>query len=353
MLIYIYILASALRASVVSFVRAGGLVRLFAIDGIATTVMTVVFNVLFLFYFRLGVWGYLLSIILADALSALSLIFILKLYRFFRIKGLRHSTMHGMLKYCAPLMPTAVFWWVVNLSDRYFVTYMVGLDINGLYNAAYKIPMMITLVSAIFIQAWQISAFGEYKKSDGGRFFSTVFRSYYTLVFLAASGIILMIKPITIVLVSEEFYLSWRYVPFLVLGVSFSCLVTFLGTIYNAVKKNAMVTLTTFIGAAANIVLNILLIPTYGANGAAFATFASFFMVFLIRAVHSKKYVKLDLHYTRIMITVALLIVQCWLALSEVKLWVLWECVILLLIALCNLGNLISILRQGKKLRLG
>ena len=47
-LIYIYVLAAALQGVSVQFVRAMGLVRLFAFNGILNTLSTVFFNVLFL-----------------------------------------------------------------------------------------------------------------------------------------------------------------------------------------------------------------------------------------------------------------------------------------------------------------
>ncbi len=345
-LIYAYVLTSALRSVVTHFIRSGGLVRIFALDGIFTTVLTITLKVVFIAGAKMGVVGDGLATVIADGCSALLLIVILRLYRFFQPGNLKRSAAREMLAYSIPLVPTAIFWWITNLSDRYFVTYMVGLDVNGLYNVAYKIPMMITLVSAIFIQAWQISAFGENNEEEGARFFSTVFRSYYTLVFCAASGILLLIRPITQILVAKEFFESWRFAPFLLLAVSFSCLVTFLGTIYNTAKKNMMVTLTTFVGAILNILLNWLLIPKYGANGAAFATFVSFLVVFLIRAVDSRRYISIAIQPLRIALNLILLLIQSWVALNEPANWVWWEIGILILIIGCNFGNLMFLLRM-------
>ncbi len=347
-LIYAYVFASAVRTSVVAFVRASGLVRLFALDGVFTTVITIVLKVTFVAGLKMGVPGDGLATVAGDLCSAAFLILALRLYRFFSLKGLRRSVTREMLRYCAPLMPTAIFWWVTNVSDHYFITYLLGKDINGLYSVASIIPRAITLVSAIFIQAWQLSAFNEYKGREGARFFSTVFRSYYTLIFMAASGIILLAQPVIRLLAAKNYFEAWRYVPFLVLAVSFSCLVTFLGTVYNAAKRNAMVTVTTFAGAAVNFALNWLLIPDYGANGAAFATFASYLLVFIVRAVHSRRYTPIAMQPPRIFLNLALLLAQTWVALTAPERWILWECLILLAIVACNFGNLLFLLRQTR-----
>ena len=43
-----------------------------------------------------------------------------------------------MLTYCVPLIPTAVFWWIMGVSDRYLVKWFVESDANGIYAVAYK-----------------------------------------------------------------------------------------------------------------------------------------------------------------------------------------------------------------------
>lgn len=349
-LVYIYVLTSALRTMITQFVRASGFVKLFALDGMFTTAATVAFNLVFLLGFNMGITGYVLAVICADGLSALCLFFMLRLYRFLRVRGINKETWRDMLHYALPMIPSAVFWWVTNLSDRYFVTYLCGEHINGLYTIAYRIPTMITLVSAVFTQAWQLSAFSEYKSAEGERFYSTVFRSYYTFVFLAASGIILLIKPLMTILLDPGYFESWVYVPFLVLAVSFSCLVTFLGAVYNAAKKNVMVSVTTFLGAAVNIGLNALLIPVYGAQGAAVATFISFLLVFVIRAVDTRRYIRIKMQPWRILFSLVLLLGQAFFALNMPPLWVLWEALIFAALVVSNFGYIMLMLRRLPKL---
>lgn len=342
-LVRLYILASAARTVTTHFVRAGGLVRIFALDGLLTTVLTFLLIYVFLFKLKLGARGYMLATICADAFSALFMTVFLRLYRFFKLKGLRWDMAKEMLRYSIPLVPTAVFWWVINLSDTYFVKIMVGSEENGLYTAAGTIPAIIIVVSQIFTQAWQISAFSEQSRREAERFYTNVFRSYYAFIFLAASGIILLVRPITTVLVDETYFDSWQYVTVLVLATSFSCLVTFLGTIYNVVKKNAMVTITTAVGAAMNLILNAVMIPKFGPIGAAFATFISYFAVFLIRAVDTRRYIKIAMQPVRMAASLGILLAQIGISLSQPKLGVLWQVLLFLTLIFVNLGYILFI----------
>ena len=44
---------------------------------------------------------------------------------------------------------------ILELSDRYILRYLSGIDIVGLYNAGYKLGMLMMLVVMGFNMAWQ------------------------------------------------------------------------------------------------------------------------------------------------------------------------------------------------------
>lgn len=105
-LIYIYVLAAALQGVSAQFVRAMGLVRLFAFNGILNTLSTVFFNVLFLVVMKWGMYGYILSVVLSNVVSMVFLWIAARLYRYMRWwEGIRRETVREMIIYSLPLMP--------------------------------------------------------------------------------------------------------------------------------------------------------------------------------------------------------------------------------------------------------
>ena len=68
-LLYVYCYFSCFRQIASNFVRAKGYVKLFAADGILSTLVIVICNVIFLVALDMGVTGYVLSIIISDAPS--------------------------------------------------------------------------------------------------------------------------------------------------------------------------------------------------------------------------------------------------------------------------------------------
>ena len=75
LLLYILVLTSAIRTLCSQFVRAREQVKLFAIDGIVTTMTLFIFNLIFISHLGLGVHGFLISVILSDIISIIFLVF--------------------------------------------------------------------------------------------------------------------------------------------------------------------------------------------------------------------------------------------------------------------------------------
>ena len=82
-------------------------------------------------------------------------------------------------------------------------------------------------------------------------------------------------------------------------------------------KKSMLSFYTAMTGAILNIILNLILIPSpLGANGAAIATFASYFVVFIIRAVNTRKYIKFKMNFPVLACNTAVIIAQTFILLS-------------------------------------
>lgn len=335
---------SAMRSLCHQFVRARGMVRLYAVNGILSTALTILFNVLYLVVFRWGVVGYVLAIITADFLSTCFLFFCADLHKFLRFRGIDFGVSKAMLRYALPLIPNTIFWWIINLSNRFMIAAFLGQSANGLYVAAYKIPNVIILLAGIFSDAWQMSAFTEVQGRN--KFFTKVFSTYSSLLFMAASGVILFCRLIIRILVSDAYYECWKYVPILVVTTTFTCMVDFLGSIYMTEKKSLHSMVTTAIGAGANIFLNLQLIPVYGVNGAAMASLGSYFLVFFIRVLDTRRYVRIRFRWLQLCVNFVLVLAQCYIMIQELPLWILWCSLITVAMLLLNMKELVESARK-------
>ncbi len=306
-LIVLYVIASNIHSVCSQYICAIGKSNLFAFQGILNTAITVILNIIFLAGIGLGVEGYILSIILADFLSAVFVFFVSKLYRSIKPKKINRTVIKALLKFCLPLVPSTVFWWITGVSDRYMVSAICSPEENGLYAVAYKIPTLLTYVVIIFNDAWKISAVSDADDMEqNAKFYSSTYKLYQAIMFIGGGFICILSWVFARILFAEGFRSAWVFVPILTVATVFSSLDTFLGSAYFTVRKTGMSLITSFIGAAINIALNFALIKPYGAMGASVATLASYFLVYVIRASTMNKFIPFKTYPIRVLINTAL-----------------------------------------------
>ena len=355
-LIACYTAASSLHTLVSLYIRTKDHFKFYAVQGVINTLLVILFNLLFLLVFDMGVVGYVLSVAVADFAVFLLVFVYERLWRdLVPPRSISKKLWGDMLKYSVPLIPNTVFWWIISVSDRYMVSYFVGDGANGIYTAAYKIPTLITLLCQVFSQAWTYSSVLENDKKERSDFFGRVFTFYLAILFVGASGIILFSKMFTGVLYHESYYESWRYIPVLTLATVFSSLVTFMGSVYTVSKKSLPAMLTVTAGAITNVALNFLLIPKtlggvslpgLGAMGAAIATFISYVVVFGARAATAKRHVPFDMHLPLLFANTLLVGAQAVIMIGEVPLWWLYETLLLGAVLFLNGKALLPYLKK-------
>lgn len=350
LLLFVYCFFSSFKQLAASFVRARGLVKLFAIDGIFSTLIIVVSNLILLLKFDLGVTGYVCSIIISDALSLLGLVIISELYKFFDIKSLDKTLFKAIVKYSLPLVPTYILWWITSASDRYFVIAMVNSAENGIYSAAHKIPTLLLLVTTLFYQAWQMSAIENKDDSDLSGYYKQVYGAYSSLLFIAAAGLIMIAKPFTYILVDNDpeknFVFGYHYTPILIIAMIFQCLCQFLSSIYNVRKKSVNSMVTSIVAAVVNIVLDILLIPRLGAYGAGIATMTAYFACFMVRVFDTRSYVKFDISWFRMIVNMIVVGYMAIVAITEPKAEYVQLIVLFIAVAVFNFDAVLSTLKN-------
>ena len=333
-LLLIYVCTSSFRALCSQFVRARGMVKLFSLDGILATLTLLIFNLVFISNFHWGVKGFMLSVILSDLCSALFLFAVAKLHQFLSIKSYNKRLATSMMKFAVPLIPTVVMWVITGFSDRLFIRYMhstrveLGESAAGIYGYATKVPNLISMVSTIFFQAWNMSAITENDSADRSRFYEKVYGAYEALLFIASAFLIAGVQIITPIFVSTarfgEYGTVYKYTPVLVVAVLFMCLDQFLSSIYTATKHTKNSFWTSFAASMANIVLNFFLIPEWGIQGASIATFLSYYLCFWARIIDARYYVPFRFDAVKSCINTTILLAMCWVVIVKPAAYPLW-----------------------------
>ena len=326
------------------FSRGIGAVKNYSISGVINTFCIVTLNIIFLVVVKAGLIGYILSTIIAEIISIIYLLSCknVRSNLSVRKKHYEKKLAKSMLKYSIPLVPNSISWWISNSSDKYILTIFHGLANNGVYSVSYKVPSILSLIINIFSSAWIISAVDDFGSEESRKFYSDVYNKYISISLIGISLLIFLNKLLATVLFSSKFYGAWMYQPVLIIGVAFHGLAGFLGSIYTSSKNTKMILISTVIGAILNIILNLSLIPKHGAMGAAIATTISYVVVWLIRAINSRKIMKLTVNYSRILISFIIIIVQLCFEYNTKSIVSMKSFVALIIVVLLNFKTILS-----------
>ena len=308
MLIFLYFFASVFYQYTVPAAKGMEKVLDISIAGTLATVCTVVLNVMLLLKLKAGLRGFYVSYIFGQLTPATYLV--LKTGICKRLKIVTDKKLNNdMVKYAAPMITNSLGWWVNNISDRYVVTAICGVAINGIYSVSYKIPTILTTIQQIFIQAWQISAIKESDKKDAATFYGHMIVILNCVTVIGCIMLIWTTKIIAHFLYAKDFFDAWRYVPFLLLSSVINSASGILGPILNADKNSLAMGRSAVVGAATNILLNIVLVRQMGAQGAAIATAISSYVIYRCRLIAVGDRIKIERYY-QLPITWILLAVQ-------------------------------------------
>lgn len=282
---------TAIEASFSNIAKGKGKTKVFAAKGILYTLVFCVSNILLLSVFNLRLRGLFISYILAYSVSCVYMFVFAGIYKTNFNRHYDKKLFRDMQKYSVPFIPAAISWWINSSSDTYMLLWMVGPGAIGLYAAAQKVSTMITAVTSIFMQAWQLSAMQNYKDDDFDDYFTQMFRFITIILLLGACVVFVINKLIATCLFKNEFYEAWKFVPMLTMAAVFSTINGFLASAFTSFKKTNILFISTCISAVINIIMNVALISICGILGAAIATAFSFFVMVVIRLITIKNVV--------------------------------------------------------------
>lgn len=283
LLLLLYVLMANLHSVFGAMAQAMGKVRLYAGSGILCTALVVAL----VLFGALGLWQY------------------------FQPAAVGRGLVKQMFRYCLPLIPATVCSWIINISDRYFISFLIGPDVSGLYAVGNKVASILLILSGIFTSAWQLSIVSERSKAEQERFFSNVFSVYEAGALVGASLLMAASRLVMRFLAAPDYFSAWHYAPVLILGTAMACLGSFFASVYVAEKRSSATLVTTLAGAGVNLAGNALLIPLYGAMGAAVATLLSYLVILIARAVHSRSLLRVAWKVPRFVLAMGILLLQC------------------------------------------
>lgn len=271
-----------------NYLRAINKNTIYATMNLIQTVLLIIFAIMMLQYLELGLPGYFYANVGAYVVV---LIVVMPLVLFHKknvekqtaLFAVDYDYLKQLVKKSFPLIPNALMWWGINSADKIFIVLILGTSASGLFAAANKLPMFITMLSTVFFQAWQVSAIEEVQSNKKEEFYTTVFRAFLFLMSLGVLMMYLFMEPIGKILFADAFTQAIDYIPFLVLAAYFSNLASLLGANCIAEGETKFVFHSSILCAIVNLVLSPLFIKSMGLHGAGISASISFLFLAYLR----------------------------------------------------------------------
>lgn len=160
--------------------------------------------------------------------------------------------------------------------DKVMISVMIGESETGLYNSAYRLMSATGIISGSFASAIYPTLSRLYTSDNNdetyGRMLDTGVKYMLAISIPLGAGTVITADEILITLFGSSYYKSILVLQILIwaqVGIFLSRVLT---TVVKTINKQHYNALNAGIAAVVNIILNFLLIPAFGINGAALAT---------------------------------------------------------------------------------
>lgn len=197
-----------------------------------------------------------------------------------------------------PFVFSTIAVWTLSMSDRLILNYFRGAAEVGIYSLAYNFALLFNIILHIpfglFWTPFFLSFAAEKPAEDTRPLFEKVVKYMFIpggMLYLAISlGAGDVLRIFTSLFSAQEGYLAaTKLVPLLTLGLFFHFLHgLFAGPLF-VVKRPEFVARASVIAAAANLGLNFLLIPRFGALGAALTTAFAYALFMVLVCLWSQR----------------------------------------------------------------
>jgi len=255
--------------------------------------LSVALNVVFVAVLRLNYRGIVFSSLLSTVVISVAFCYILR--REFE-GGFDSDLARSMIRYGLPIAVGNMGAFVLSLSDRLFLKAYATSGELGLYSFGYKFGDLVRgLVIVPFFMAWNPIRWQVYQMENGKSIFARFNRMFLVVLpamaLFVVAGAIVLGKALTM---NEEYVAGFRITIIIAISHVMYGLYYFnsMGMLFE--NKTKVIMYIILSSAAANLVLNQLLIPPYGMLGASIATAASYLLMLLLGRHFGQRYYPIE-----------------------------------------------------------
>lgn len=245
----------------------------YCISTFAQFLLALVLNIVFVVVLRMGVQGILLGNLLSNA-AVVPLAFWLA--RQSSTVGFKLSMAKPLLQFGVQLVPTFFAAFVIDQSDRWFVTHLISIEEAGVYYIGYQVGMVLQLAIVWPFQlAWPAFAFRISNEAGHRKTFAKMLSYLIAGMAWIILGLSLASRAGLELLVTDKLSSAYPVIPLIALAYAMNGIQHCAAPAMHIHGKTRYLSYLTALAAALNLLLNTFWVPRWGIMGAAYATICS------------------------------------------------------------------------------
>ncbi len=190
---------------------------------------------------------------------------------------LRFDIAWKLLTFGVPNVINLLSGWVLQLSDRYLLGHLGSLSQTASYAVAYSLGgIASSIIIAPFSLAWWSVIYSIAKKDGAPRAFQLIFRWFSIVLLFATFGLSLFGISVLDIFFPPAYHSAAPVIPIIALSTMFSGTYLIVSLGLSLQRKTWLAAIFFTCSALLNVGINIILIPPYGAMGAAMATLVAY-----------------------------------------------------------------------------
>lgn len=279
--------------------RAANRANAYAILSVASAILATVFSVFFVVVTKWGAYGVLAGVVLGNAL--LVPFAIRNAYSEGSLSPRSYSgdIARQFASYGVPMIPAAVSSWILILSDRYIIGLSQSAEQVGLYGVAYglgdKIMNLITLPLLIAIGPVMVRTFEKHDQKLAEQVQTQLTRYYAMVTVPMVAGLAVIAQPFVKIFTGPDFHEAYKVLPIVAAGVLLYGMTQIAGNGLAMHKKTLITMQNVMMAAAFQVAANLLLIPRFGYQAAAWNTLLSYLFLLTLAWWRSRPYMEWQL----------------------------------------------------------
>lgn len=254
---------------------------------------------------------YVIALPLAAMISGivLEIVFGILNRKWFVVRKFDFGILKQLLVIAVPLLPNFLIYWVFNCCDKVMITNMLGIGAAGIYSVGAKLGYASQLIYTAFAGGWQYFAFATMREKDQVKTNSRIFEYLGVISFIATMFISAWSFIIYDIVFTDEYLSGYIIAPYLFLAPLLQMLFQVAANQFIVIKKTWPNMFILSVGAITNVLMNLLLIPMIGIEGAAIATLLGYVVADIICCI---VLIRMNLMFIRFKFMIAVLIMACY-----------------------------------------